>query len=220
MEFPTYIGVLDFEATCDDVDGFNNEVIEFPTTLLRWNSNLRNYEVVDHFQEFCKPMCDSQLTPFCTQLTGITQSQVDSGSPFSDVLDRHHKWLKNHVYSSVGLTESQEGVSILTWGHWDLREMMPNECARWNIFPPSVYREYVNIKDECKIHYNLAKPLGMAQMLDYLNLELLGRHHSGLDDCKNIARIWTRLITDGYQISPASMIKVSHDKYGRSKRFS
>jgi len=29
----------------------------------------------------------------------------------------------------------------------------------------------------------------MVAMLNYLNLELEGRHHSGIDDAKNIARV-------------------------------
>lgn len=33
----------------------------------------------------------------------------------------------------------------------------------------------------------------MAAMLNILKLGLEGRHHSGIDDCKNIARIVERL---------------------------
>lgn len=37
----------------------------------------------------------------------------------------------------------------------------------------------------------------MAGMLKNLKLELKGRHHSGLDDCRNITQIVKRLIQDG-----------------------
>jgi len=38
------------------------------------------------------------LTPFCTTLTGIQQSQVDSASTFPDVLDKMWKWVTQNKY--------------------------------------------------------------------------------------------------------------------------
>ena len=35
-------------------------------------------------------------------------------------------------------------------------------------------------------------------MLDYLNLEFIGRHHSGIDDTRNIAKILLKIISDGH----------------------
>lgn len=38
---------------------------------------------------------------------------------------------------------------------------------------------------------------GMAHMLQELSLPLIGKHHSGIDDCKNIARVVGKMQTDG-----------------------
>uniref|UniRef100_A0A7S4KAW0 Exonuclease domain-containing protein n=2 Tax=Odontella aurita TaxID=265563 RepID=A0A7S4KAW0_9STRA len=38
----------------------------------------------------------------------------------------------------------------------------------------------------------------MAGMLRELGMELRGRHHSGIDDCRNIARICERMLKDGW----------------------
>jgi ERI1 exoribonuclease 3 len=35
----------------------------------------------------------------------------------------------------------------------------------------------------------------MTEMLDKLGLKLEGRHHSGIDDCRNIVRIAQQLLT-------------------------
>jgi 2'-phosphotransferase len=43
--------------------------------------------------------------------------------------------------------------------------------------------------------------LGMAAMLDTLNLPLIGRHHSGIDDSRNIARIFLELVRRGGDLS-------------------
>jgi inhibitor of KinA sporulation pathway (predicted exonuclease) len=188
---PKYIGVLDFEATCDDGGKFMNEVIEFPTVLLKWNAQLNNYELVGEFQDYCKPVKNIQLTKFCTGLTGITQEQVDNGLPFNESLDRHYKWIKSHL-------ENDDSFVFLTCGKWDLDVMMVNECKRWKIVPPKIYRTFINIKSELPYFYKLDKQMGMDGMLKYLNMKLIGHHHSGIDDCRNIARIWQELVKKGH----------------------
>lgn len=38
----------------------------------------------------------------------------------------------------------------------------------------------------------------MTDMLDKLGLELEGRHHSGIDDAKNLTRVVQALLEQGY----------------------
>ena len=38
----------------------------------------------------------------------------------------------------------------------------------------------------------------MTDMLEKLNIELVGTHHSGIDDSRNIARIVQKLAKDGH----------------------
>src|SRR5437016_2095354 len=92
-KWPLYIGVLDFEATCDNVKIYGHEIIEFPTVLLKWDENKQNYSIIDEFQDYCRPLKNPRLTTFCMQLTGITQDKVDNGYNFDDTLDRHYKWI-------------------------------------------------------------------------------------------------------------------------------
>lgn len=50
-----------------------------------------------------------------------------------------------------------------------------------------------NVKD-------VRKPLvtGMEQMLKLCGLELIGKHHSGIDDSRNIAACVVRSLQEGY----------------------
>jgi inhibitor of KinA sporulation pathway (predicted exonuclease) len=41
----------------------------------------------------------------------------------------------------------------------------------------------------------------MTDMLDKLNIPLEGRHHSGIDDSKNTAKIMIKMIQDGLKYS-------------------
>jgi Exonuclease len=58
---------------------------------------------------------------------------------------------------------------------------------------PAYFRSWVNIK---KVFGRVlgVEARGMAEMLHLLDMPLIGRHHSGLDDCRNIAVIALRLI--------------------------
>lgn len=64
-------------------------------------------------------------------------------------------------------------------------------------FPKELYNEDVK-------KWNRAP--GMAAMLACLQMQLIGTHHSGLDDSKNIARIVCRLIELGVKFKK-SMVK-------------
>jgi inhibitor of KinA sporulation pathway (predicted exonuclease) len=196
--FPEFIGVLDFEATCDDnVKNFQNEIIEFPTVLLYWNNDTKNYVKVAEFRKYCKPTGNSVLTPFCTKLTGIIQETVDKGLCFTDVLKEHYNWLKQNIPT---LETNKAQFMFVTCGQWDLKTMMVLECKRHGIKPPSsIYKSFINIKAEYASLYKMDKQLGMDGMLNRSKIPLVGHHHSGLDDSRNIASIWIDMISKGHK---------------------
>jgi ERI1 exoribonuclease 3 len=204
--WPQYIGVLDFEATCDDVKGYENEIIEFPTILLKWDESAKNYKKISEFQDYCKPLKNTQLTPFCTQLTGILQNKVDSGYNFPESLGRHYRWIKSYV-------SDDKDIVLLTCGFWDLGDVMIKECKRWDLVPSSIYLSFINIKEEYTKMHKLEKKLGMAGMLKHSQLELVGRHHSGLDDCRNISSILIDMISHGHQMDQSSVRKMPVSLY-------
>lgn len=194
----SYICVLDFEATCDDNKSFKpaHEIIEFPSVLLQWNNKIKNYEKISEFQRFCKPIVNTQLTDFCKNLTGITQDQVDNGITFPQALNEHHQWLINHtdLYD-----HESPSVIIATFGRWDLITMLPIECKAWGIKSPEIYKKIINVKDAYKSIYHMKKGPGMARMLQLCNLTLDGRHHSGIDDCRNISKLVKHFTEKGFR---------------------
>jgi predicted NAD-dependent protein-ADP-ribosyltransferase YbiA (DUF1768 family) len=120
-----YFVVLDFEATCDDRQGFTPvEVIELPSVLV----DARTMEVVDTIQLYVKPQVHAELTPFCSKLTGITQGDVDTGAgPFPVALGDYISWLTRHKLAS----RDSEHLSwcFVTCGDWDLRTMLPGQVS-------------------------------------------------------------------------------------------
>ena len=68
-----YLLILDFEATCDDLQNApprnEMEVIELPTILY----DIERDQVKAIFHEYVRPVRHATLTKFCTDLTGIEQ---------------------------------------------------------------------------------------------------------------------------------------------------
>jgi len=199
-----YLLILDFEATCGDTIPKNeNEIIEFPILLY----NLRETEVQATFQSYVRPVRHPVLTDFCTTLTGITQEMVNSADTFPSVWLRCNEFLRKHK-----VFDDPTSYAFLTCGHWDLRTMLPNqlahEGARDPSFPPpeAIFGRWINLKDVFRRHYGLKHNKGMEGMLNRLQLPLEGRHHSGIDDSKNIARIVQRMQTDGWKPAGYAML--------------
>lgn len=189
-----YICVLDFEATCWDETSVHNknksqvEIIEFPSILYKLENN--KLEKISEFHEYVKPIINPVLSDFCTKLTGIKQETVDKASTFPGVFNRHYKWLQTNV------TEL-DNLSFLTCGMWDLKIQLPRELNNKKLKNKEAYAYFINIKDEFEYFYK-TKANGMAGMLKYLKMPLLGKHHSGKDDTFNISRILIKIVSDGH----------------------
>lgn len=50
-------------------------------------------------------------------------------------------------------------------------------------------------------------------MLENLKLPLVGRHHSGIDDARNIAQIVTTLMKGGLEFNQSMILDVSDDNH-------
>ncbi len=189
-----YICILDFEATCWDDNGNGNkdkskiEIIEFPSILYRLDKN--KLEKIGEFHEYVKPTINPVLSEFCVNLTGIKQETVDKADIFPNVFNRHYEWLISNI-------PKLENLSFLTCGAWDLKIQLPRELNNKNIKMNKIYSHFINIKDEFEYFYKV-KAYGMDGMLKYLKMSLDGKHHSGIDDCRNISKILIKMVENGH----------------------
>jgi inhibitor of KinA sporulation pathway (predicted exonuclease) len=207
MEY--YLCILDFEATCweNNENKEQMEIIEFPSVLYKITEKEDKsiIEFVGEFAEYVKPTRNTILTKFCTNLTGITQSTVDKADIIQNVYKRHRVWIANNV-------PINSRFIIGTCGHWDLATQLPREIKNKNLQKHSYYGKYINVKYEFQNFYKI-KCGGMTDMLSKLNINLEGRHHSGIDDSRNTAQIMIRMINDGYKYSNMTINDVTDKKY-------
>lgn len=197
-----FLCVLDFECTCEDgVYDYAHEIIEFPVFLVK----TATLEIVDEFHAYCKPQLHPDITPFASELTGISQETLDSSRSFLDVLDDFNVWLEKHRLG----TENR--YAILSDGPWDMGKFFQMQCLISGL--PSVphqFRYWINIRRSFNNMYankNGRDRRGSAPawknlqgMLDSLGMEFEGRPHCGRDDARNIARIAIRMLIDGVEL--------------------
>jgi len=196
-----YLCVLDFEATCQRKGKpWPQEIIEFPTLLVDATSG----EIIDTFHYYIKPDVYPTLSTFCTDLTGIAQETVDRGISLVEAVEAHKSWLKDKhdivPFFMQNIPGNKKTFVYLTCGDWDLKTCITNQYAYYDETIPWYFQRWINLKPAfCDFKGHPNSKIGMAGMLRSLNLELIGRHHSGIDDCNNLARICKHMIERGWR---------------------
>jgi ERI1 exoribonuclease 3 len=67
---------------------------------------------------------------------------------------------------------------------------------------PKRYKQWINLKFAFQDFFHMrSPPRGMTDMLSAFNMRIEGRHHSGIDDCKNIARVLLGMLKEDYSPS-------------------
>ncbi|CAM9651884.1 unnamed protein product, partial [Discosporangium mesarthrocarpum] len=171
------------------------EIIEFPTVLV----DSRTLEVVAEFREYVRPVRHPRLDPFCTQLTGI--EQVHARILLCHAISQRTVPVSFGL-STVGTNSVLSSMHVI--GSWNLKTMLPAQCSLIAREVPPHLSTWVNLKRvyqvqlgspeaEEAISRRTAIDVDMAGMLQAEGLRLEGRHHSGLDDCRNIAKILINL---------------------------
>jgi inhibitor of KinA sporulation pathway (predicted exonuclease) len=206
---PELLVVLDLEATCDEKGPLApQEIIELPSVLLR----LSSLEPIDEFSSFVRPQHHPRLSGFCRDLTGIAQADVDRADPFPAVLARYLAWLRSHGLAVSPGDSPGPPFALATCGDWDLQTMFPSQCR--DAVPPAPliprpFRRWVNVKHVFAAWRGAGKAPGMAGMLRALGLPLVGRHHRGIDDSRNIARLVVALVEQGVPIAITTELPAS-----------
>lgn len=180
--------VIDLEATCwaaspwQDHEQPPPEIIEVGGAVL----DTHTAGIGPTFSWFVKPRL-GQITGYCTELTSITQEQVDAGLTFQEAM------LKLEEVQQENRTKAWA-----SWGEWD-RTMIYRQCKRESIkdrqvaYPMSY--QHVNIKlVEALLRGGKQKSLGEA--LELHGMKFQGRPHRGLDDAVNTAMLFAKLMKD------------------------
>jgi len=190
-----YFLALDFEAQCQQGRRIQpQEIVEFPCIMV----DAQNFQIIDTFHQYIKPIAYPKLTDFCTELTGITQDMVEDCNTWVPTMDTFIKWYKSHDLNPVNAT-------FVTCGNWDLASCLPGQCAFSQVDIPLVLDvgcsgQFVNLKSSYQ-QFTGKYGKGLTDMQKELGLEFEGRLHSGIDDCSNILTIMKTMAKGGHTFS-------------------
>lgn len=179
MDTPARYLVVDLEATCAQdhaIPREQTEIIEIGAVLVDGPT----LAPLREFQTFVKPTVHTRLTPFCTELTHIAQPMVDAAPRFPEAIRALERWLGP-------TTAAWEGVQLASWGAYDLNQLR-RDAVRHRVALP--FRGgHLNIKEAFGARIGRPGGVGMAGALGIVGLPLVGTHHRGIDDARNIARL-------------------------------
>lgn len=174
--------VFDLEATCWRGHPPNgvNEIIEIGA--LRINEYGEELSV---FSKFVKPSVNPLLSPFCKQLTSITQQQVDSARNFPYVIREFLEW---------GEIESSDDTYLISWGEND-KGLFLTDC-RIHKLENEWTEKHVNLKQHYKDLKRLPKAMSLRKAVENEGFEFTGVSHRGIDDAINLAKVFVKHIDE------------------------
>ncbi len=168
--------VIDLEATTDE-GGWpvsEMEIIEIGATLVN-----REGREQDHFQRFIRPLRRPMLTPFCRELTHITQANIDSAASLSEVWPLFERWLSQHQPRLEGWA---------SWGDYD-RKQLQLEWHNHQLHSLLNDVPHMNLKQRFAKARRLERPLGLNAALQLAGMQFNGQQHRALEDARNTARL-------------------------------
>lgn len=169
--------VIDIESTCweECQEDYISEIIEIGISPIetRTGDVLETRDIIVRAE-------NSKVSEFCTKLTTLTQEDVDSGITFREACD-----ILVNEYNS-------KKRAWASYGHYD-KNRFEDQCKRENIEYPFA-KAHINVKILYALRYSLKRDVGMEKALRLLGMPLIGTHHRGGDDSRNIAKILAKIL--------------------------
>jgi len=230
---------IDFESTCINADDptlnnptklskdqltwlYPNEIIEWPVVLLQWRTSpLGKWELYEanRYRRFVRPLWRPILSPFCIDLTGISQEEVNQAMTLDQVL----KDFDQNFVKPQRLFTAENRTVWVTDGPWDFRDHFVKSTflARIDLNSlPRYLRSPISLIDLRHLlkafipnvcHVPMPASLSLFNAMAAFGLEFQGHQHSGIDDAHNIGRLFAQLVvasTSPYSNSPRWIFRI------------
>ncbi|MFT5683210.1 MAG: inhibitor of KinA sporulation pathway (predicted exonuclease) [Myxococcota bacterium] len=178
---------VDLEATCwleaDDPElsaaqAEESEIIEIGAVML--DDALLP---VSEFQRFIRPVRHPHLSRFCTELTSITQADVEAAELFSSVYEAFVSWM-----------DGTEGVGLVSWSRYDHNQLVTESEAAGLPMPSWTP---IDAKEEftawARGHTGRRLRFGLSRALTHLDIPVTGTAHRGIDDARSLVSVFQHI---------------------------
>lgn len=160
--------VFDLEMTCwEDRDKTmrEGEIIEFGAVPLNIHDSIVELDL--GFSSLIKPV-KTEISNYCTELTGITQDDIlKSAKPFDEVMRTVDKKFSSNYPSGA-------------WGNVDIKKLK-SACKEYSVKMP-ISEDCVNLKTMTCMLMGRSRPVGLDKILDELGIKPSGTRHRALVD--------------------------------------
>lgn len=173
--------VFDLEATCwqGRPPSLVQEIIEIGAVLINGYG-----EVESIFASFIRPKMNPRLSTFCQELTSIRQNDIDRARNFPAVIEDFQDWAA--IF--------EEDYLLCSWGSFD-KKMLIQDCLLHKI-EHDWAEPHINLKQQYQEIKRLRQPKGLKAAVNGEGFEFDGVHHRGIDDAKNLAKLFTKYLDE------------------------
>jgi 3'-5' exoribonuclease 1 len=171
--------IFDLEATCWEhtPPGYVQEIIEIGAVLVDEYGDAKS-----QFSAFVRPRAHPNLSPYCLNLTNISQIDVNRARALPDILNMFMDWAKIDF----------EEYTLCSWGDFD-QKLLAAESLRHD-FDDAWTTYYVNLKSEYRALKGLPKAIGLKRAVEHEGFEFTGEHHRALSDAQNLAKVFAKYL--------------------------
>ena len=173
--------IYDLEATCWD----GRPLGEVQETIEIGAVHVNSYgEDLGSFNRFIRPKVNPILSPFCKDLTSITQEDVNRADTFLTVIEEFQDW--------IGVFDQE--YLLCSWGSFDKTQLI-KDCdlheveADWLEAHINIKRQYHDIK-------KLSRPCGLRRAVVKEGFEFTGIQHRGISDAENLAKVFIKYVDE------------------------
>lgn len=169
--------IYDLEATCWETTppGYESEIIEIGAFRINDYGEIRG-----RFNRFVRPVLHPTLSPFCRQLTTITQADINKADTFPIVIQEFIDW---------GYIE-EEPFLLCSWGGYD-RRMLAQDCKLHRL-DHAWTDKHINLKEQYRLMKRKKNGLGLRKAVENEGILFTGQHHRGISDAENLAKIFLK----------------------------
>lgn len=171
--------VFDLEATCWETPppGYVQEIIEIGAFRVNAYGEVRG-----KYNRFIKPVLHPTLSPFCRQLTSISQEEVNRASIFPVVIEEFMEWARIE----------EEDYILCSWGNFD-RRMLAADC-RLHRIEADWTDQHVNLKEQYRLMKHLRHGIGLRRAVEREDILFTGTHHRGISDAENLVKLFLKYL--------------------------
>ncbi len=168
--------VYDLEATCwpGRPQNLQQETIEVGAFRLTAEG-----EVTASFQAFVRPVVHPMLSPFCQELTGISQQQVNTADRWPAVYE--------DFLDFIGYYDDEDYL-LCSWGNFDWQQLK-RDCRLHDLDDEWPDR-HINMRAQYQRICKLKKPRGLAKSVAAEGYDWDGDMHRAIDDARNTVKVF------------------------------